>query len=412
MMVQSIRDLQNMKRRQKSKKLDAKRKGSKGQQLENIFVCFNCHQSGHESSQSKECPNHNSSKQKEVQALLGNYTSITKKIKLETILKPEYQTLFKEKVRQLLTKEFLRRTFGTVSHSSFKRTQSQKAMPSDCFTFWETFSSRYNVAYDMTPVSEYSHRPTAACIKTATVYTSNINESIYFVYYYEAVRKRTPVWPDELPEVYNNKKPAIKDICTDFLSTDMPRYNGNKKKKHDEEDEEKSQMLPRLFSLCPVTSLKWRFITLNPNPISAFAGISLPVTYEGKYEMFSKIFDFKRLRLSSFQDLKYPNKKTKSAVSNVIRTGGYVADVIINKSSQTNTEDFTHYSDQNVLVTLLGDVLTSEGLDNTSICAIDPNCNQVSTASYGDCETNHQLRRCSTKEYYTYTGSKRHTKKK
>ncbi|KAI9025889.1 hypothetical protein CLU79DRAFT_743621 [Phycomyces nitens] len=57
-------------------------------------------------------------------------------------------------------------------------------------------------------------------------------------------------------------------------------------------------ILPCLFSLCPVPSLKWRFITLNPNSTSAFAGVRLPVMYKGKYEMFNKIFDFKRLGLS------------------------------------------------------------------------------------------------------------------
>ncbi|KAI9011910.1 hypothetical protein CLU79DRAFT_771866, partial [Phycomyces nitens] len=102
----------------------------------------------------------------------------------------------------------------------------------------------------------------------------------------------------------------------------------------------KRQILPRLFSLCPVPSLKWRFITLNPNSLSTFAGVRLPVMYKGKYEMFNKIFDFKRQALghSSFQDLKDPNKKTKFAFSNVIRTDGYTADFIINKGSQTSTE--------------------------------------------------------------------------
>ncbi|KAI9018110.1 hypothetical protein CLU79DRAFT_761754 [Phycomyces nitens] len=45
----------------------------------------------------------------------------------------------------------------------------------------------------------------------------------------------------------------------------------------------KRQILPRMFSLCPVPSLKWRFTTLNPNSLSAFAGVWLPVTYKGKY---------------------------------------------------------------------------------------------------------------------------------
>lgn len=79
------------------------------------------------------------------------------------------------------------------------------------------------------------------------------------------------------------------------------RVQENKKdkgKNQDEEDKEKRQILPRLFSLFPVPSLKWRFISLNPNSVSAFTGIKLPKSYEDKHEMFCKVFDFKRLRLS------------------------------------------------------------------------------------------------------------------
>ncbi|CEG74920.1 hypothetical protein RMATCC62417_10048 [Rhizopus microsporus] len=41
----------------------------------------------------------------------------------------------------------------------------------------------------------------------------------------------------------------------------------------------------------------------------------------------------------------------------------------------------------------------------------NPNRGQVFAASYGEGESFHQVRRCSTKEYYTYTGSKRHEKR-
>lgn len=56
--------------------------------------------------------------------------------------------------------------------------------------------------------------------------------------------------------------------------------------------------LPRLFSLCPVPSLKWRFIAINPNVLSAFAQIRLPTTYEAKLEMFNSVFDLTRLKIN------------------------------------------------------------------------------------------------------------------
>ncbi|KAI8391029.1 uncharacterized protein BYT42DRAFT_179478 [Radiomyces spectabilis] len=41
---------------------------------------------------------------------------------------------------------------------------------------------------------------------------------------------------------------------------------------------------------------------------------------------------------------------------------------------------------------------------------LDPGHTHVFTASYGQGEGRHQVRRCSTKEYYTLTGSVRHAK--
>jgi hypothetical protein len=57
------------------------------------------------------------------------------------------------------------------------------------------------------------------------------------------------------------------------------------------------EQLPRLFSLSPLPSFKWRFITINPNSLSSFAGIKMPTTYEDKLDMFNTVFDFKRLSL-------------------------------------------------------------------------------------------------------------------
>ncbi|KAG2211251.1 hypothetical protein INT47_006371 [Mucor saturninus] len=50
-------------------------------------------------------------------------------------------------------------------------------------------------------------------------------------------------------------------------------------------------------------------------------------------------------------------------------------------------------------------------LITVSLCALDPSRSQVFAASYGDGKSGHKLKKCSTKEYYTYTGSKRHMKK-
>ncbi|KAK9764552.1 hypothetical protein K7432_007851 [Basidiobolus ranarum] len=75
-----------------------------------------------------------------------------------------------------------------------------------------------------------------------------------------------------------------------------------------------------------------------------FAGIKFPVTYEVKLEMFNKVFDFKKLRLnSSFQDLKDPDKKTKFAFSNLIRTDSCAADILGFNGSLTAKNRFYLY---------------------------------------------------------------------
>ena len=66
---------------------------------------------------------------------------------------------------------------------------------------------------------------------------------------------------------------------------------------------------------------------------------------------------------------------------------------------------------KDVNTTLLGNVIQNESLEGISLCGLDPNRNQMLDASYGDGKNPHQIRRCSTKEYYIYTGSKRHKKR-
>lgn len=108
--------------------------------------------------------------------------------------------------------------------------------------------------------------------------------------------------------------------------------------------------------------------------------------------------------MESFHD---PNKKKKVAFSNLIRSDGFTADVVLMKSNEVEK---TTYYEQDVNVSDLAKVLTTNDLSDATICSIDPNRGQVFAASYGEGENQHQIRRCSTKEYYTLTGSKRHVK--
>ncbi|KAI8092170.1 uncharacterized protein B0P05DRAFT_462606 [Gilbertella persicaria] len=54
--------------------------------------------------------------------------------------------------------------------------KNRKVMSDDCLAFWESFSSRYNLTYEITSISGYSHCLTTTCAETAAVYTNNIVE--------------------------------------------------------------------------------------------------------------------------------------------------------------------------------------------------------------------------------------------
>lgn len=66
---------------------------------------------------------------------------------------------------------------------------------------------------------------------------------------------------------------------------------------------------------------------------------------------------------------------------------------------------YHHLCDMDPNISFLGDTMNDESFEGVSLCGLDPGRNQVFTAAYGDGETSHQVRRSSTKEYYTYTGS-------
>ncbi|KAI9259945.1 hypothetical protein EDC94DRAFT_585386 [Helicostylum pulchrum] len=88
------------------------------------------------------------------------------------------------------------------------------------------------------------------------------------------------------------------------------------------------EQISHLFSLFPAPSLKWRFISVNPDALAAFAGLTIPSDYATKLDMSLKVFNFKKLTIDSLRDLKNPNrKKKKIAFRKFIRSDGFSADV-------------------------------------------------------------------------------------
>jgi hypothetical protein len=59
----------------------------------------------------------------------------------------------------------------------------------------------------------------------------------------------------------------------------------------------------------------------------------------------------------------------------LIRIDGFTADAMIKKSLKTNIYDYAYYSDQDVDISVLGDVMKNEDLNDIYLCAIYPNRN-------------------------------------
>jgi hypothetical protein len=56
--------------------------------------------------------------------------------------------------------------------------------------------------------------------------------------------------------------------------------------------------LPRLFSIFPVSSMKWRFIAIDPSNLPQLSGIpNRRGTYIENLKLFERVFDFKRLKV-------------------------------------------------------------------------------------------------------------------
>ncbi|CEG73480.1 hypothetical protein RMATCC62417_08854 [Rhizopus microsporus] len=169
--------------------------------------------------------------------------------------------------------------------------------------------------------------------------------------------------------------------------------------------------MARLFSLFPVPSFKWRFVTISPSTLSSFAGMPLKSSYEAKLSTSNTVFDLSSLGVNSFENLKKPAAKNKTAFANLIRSDGFAADVVLYKSISNNEDVTEQSSDSTFDIQLLSNVLRPGDVDNFSLCGLDPGRQHAFTTSYNEGENSHQIRRVSTAEYYNYTGSIRHQRK-
>jgi hypothetical protein len=77
---------------------------------------------------------------------------------------------------------------------------------------------------------------------------------------------------------------------------DQPQY-------HQQDQQQRKPTFPqllRLFSMLPLPSLKWRYITINPNALAAIAKLKLSNRYEEQLKMFSNVFDLGKFKIKRY----------------------------------------------------------------------------------------------------------------
>ncbi|CEG79169.1 hypothetical protein RMATCC62417_13666 [Rhizopus microsporus] len=264
-----------------------------------------------------------------------------------------------------------------------KTPTNKKSLPDDIFSSWGSFSSRYKeMVYKMdNPVAGYSQCLTAYCVEVVTCYNNMIVECFqsrlmsYLVrtirasvkqlaeYGYQYICDGQATWLEDVTDITIDERTAMNSLCKDLSRIEMPKLitvkslaaspgsyipmlreilkrcmaeNQKQQENQEHDQQEKPSYMTWLFSLLPVPSLKWRFVSINSNTLSSFAGKPIQSNYEDKLNMFNTVFDLSALGVNSFEDLKKPAAKNKTAFANLIRSDGFAADAVLYKGVSSN----------------------------------------------------------------------------
>ncbi|CEG83121.1 hypothetical protein RMATCC62417_17093 [Rhizopus microsporus] len=235
------------------------------------------------------------SKDDQVKAIIGEYTSVTRKVKLEAILLPKYRDLtatfieVSEQIRNIVVR-------SQIFHNMFNK---RKIAEEYCYG--------------------------KACGLPST-------------------------WPELKSSVSEEGKVLIDDACNKLIEVDIPRpatlgklgaspgsyipmlryilaiYEEEHHKA--QQDQEIKSDLPRLFALTPAPSFRFRSISITPSALKVFTSDfkKLPNTFVDNQTMFFKIFDLSKLKLKSINEQDTNNNHRKEVFSNLLRIDGYSAD--------------------------------------------------------------------------------------
>ncbi|KAG1639716.1 hypothetical protein G6F44_007556 [Rhizopus delemar] len=186
--------------------------------------------------------------------------------------------------------------------------------------------------------------------------------------------------------------------------SNQPRQRPKKKKKvlknenpRERNNKDRQFQPPRLFSLFPNPSLKWRFIKIDSQNLQGIFGRRThqqqeETPFDLTQRSFFECFDFKKLKIKSLVELQSMHEKGRMFL-NSFYTDGYTCRVSFCRKRYINS-----HLDK---VTLTLNDFNSERVEQLfRTCTVDPNRKDVFTSYHGA----NDIRRLSSSEYHNMNG--------
>ncbi|KAL1931374.1 hypothetical protein VTP01DRAFT_9516 [Rhizomucor pusillus] len=153
------------------------------------------------------------------------------------------------------------------------------------------------------------------------------------------------------------------------------------------QEKSNTRALPSLFSLVPLPSRNWRFIDINAETLAGLLKMPVPRTYNQRLTVFQTVFNLDKYRFFKDEGCMFTNQ---------ITTNGYQTPFHFARSKKEREIELE-----------LDDFSINEISSYYHPCTLVPGRRDVFNASYGCGSEVHEVRKCSTAEYYGMTGSKR-----
>lgn len=164
-----------------------------------------------------------------------------------------------------------------------------------------------------------------------------------------------------------------------------------------------SQSLPRLFSLFPCPSCQWRFVTIDAVNLRSFTGRNPQSHYIYDLRLFLDFFDIKTLVSHDI----IPNGNNQVLFGNQCKSDSFSMNFLFYRRRRSAKEEVENGIPDHDL--------TLEDFDSEEIDGdyrpifVDPGRRSVFVAAVGNDLNEHQVRQCSTKEYYHMTRSTKYS---